>query len=153
MPRFVRIKSALRDIVAIEGIRWRHLVVVTDHAISLKGIRDHLFAWDAVFQGLPEIVVTGWIAVGHHGEVGVPSRCRSNNLHPRSALHKVNQVSIYFRRNVILTRHHGVHASSAVDVGDPLQSVEIAITPVIGVSLDACVDTHLVFFHYEAAGS
>ena len=126
-------------------------MVVTDHAISLKGIRDHLFAWDAVFQGLPEIMVTGRIAVSHHCKVGVPSRCRSNNLHPWSALHKVNQVSIYFRRNVILTRHHGVHASSAVDVGDPLQSVEIAITPEIGVSLDARVDADLVFLHYEPA--
>ena len=96
-------------------------------------------------------MIAGWLTVTHHRQIGMSSRRRCNDLYSRSTLYEINQVSIYFSGDIIFARHHGVHASSAVDVGDPLQSVEIALTPVIGVSLNACVDAHLVFFHYEPA--
>ena len=148
---FIRIESPLRNLIAIKRIRGRHLVVVTHHAVSLECILDDLFAWNTIFQRLPEIMITGWLTVTHHRQVGVSSGSRRNDFDSRCALYQINQVSIHFGGDVVLTRHHRIHACGTVDVGDPLQSVKITITPVVGISLNTRVDPYLVLFHDEPA--
>ena len=123
MACLVGIESPLRDIVAVERICGRDLVIIADHAVSLEGILNHLLPWNTVFQRQPEIIIAGRLAVTHDREVGVLPRCRGHNFYPRGAVDELDQFAVNTGTDIVFASHHGVHPRRCINIGVELDGI------------------------------
>ena len=91
----VRIVRALRNVVAIEGIGGRDLMVVADHPEPLEDILDDPLARNQVLQRKPKVLVVGRRAVAHHDQVDMLTGLRVDQFNPRRLPDQVEQVAVH----------------------------------------------------------